>query len=162
MSPPISTATPPQDGIPTINNPFVDDNRLITQAWFRLILSMWKKLGSGQSAVGSAYLVVNTVTGLVDVYSSVTNLKLGAIQYQPTAGGVPVPVPTAISPLVYTALALGNLLVSSGMVEISRVAGTFSQLSLVGGYFFLEPGDSLRISWYDVANPPKVIWFPYS
>ena len=58
-------------------------------------------------------------------------------------------------------MGLGNLLVSSGKVEFSRAGGAFRQIGLLGGYFFLEPKDSVRVSWYG-ASAPEVVWFPFA
>lgn len=163
LTPINASGSSPQSGIPTLNDPFVDSNGRITIAWFRFLLSLWRKFGGGQVGPAvTAYLVVNDTTGLVDVYSSLTNLKLGVIQYVPLRGGAGQPVATTTSPIIYTSTEVGNLLVSMGRVELARGSSPFQQISLVGGYFQLEPQDSIRVTWEDALSPPIVIFYPYS
>lgn len=160
-----STASIPNTTLPTTNVPMgvadaAGDVR-ISVPWHRFFVDVWKKLGSGQSsAAAMAYLVLNS-DGTVDMYDSATNKLIGQVQIQPAQGGTEEPQTVETSPFIFTATNFGYLLVSSGQVELSRTPGTFYIVSLVGGYFAMEPKDSIRVTWYG-ASPPKVIFFPYS
>lgn len=156
-----SSGSPPRITVPTSITPFVNEQRVINDPWLRFLITIWQSLGSGQvSPANGAYLVVSP-SGAIDVYESARNSRVGSILFVPTAGGAEEVLVLGASPFVFAAGGLGNLLVGSGKVEISRSGGAFRQIGLVGGYFFLEPGDSIRVSWFG-AIAPEVVWYSFT
>lgn len=56
--------TDTQGGFPTINQPFVDDQRYITKSWRQLLVNMWRMLGGGSGGgIDGSTILVNPGTG---------------------------------------------------------------------------------------------------
>ena len=69
-----STASIPT--IPTIDEPFVDDNGIIQSPWYRLLVSLISKTGSPYGVPNIAYIVQNA-DGTLSVYNAGTNVLIG-------------------------------------------------------------------------------------
>ena len=69
-------------------------------------------------------------------------------------------VAVGASPFSFQSTVPGNVNVSAGtvsLIEISRDGVSFVTTALLGGMFFLGPGDFLQVTY---AVAPAMTWFP--
>lgn len=144
---------------PKLFTEFVTEDRRLAPAWYRLLITMWNKLGATNTTVAGAAVLVQAPGGgsPISVLDAVTGAFLGTLA---TTGGVPGPaVPQVLvaSPWVFVAPTTGTLVVDGGQVEISRNAGaTYYPVGLVGGALPCQPNDRVRVTWYGAVPPPTV------
>ena len=62
--------------IPTIDEPFVDDNGIIQSPWYRLLVALLSKTGAPYGVPNIAYIVQNA-NGTLSVYNAGTNVLIG-------------------------------------------------------------------------------------
>jgi len=119
---------------PKLDSPLVGANGQPSIPWYYLLLALWRRTGGS--------VVPSTSAILFD-----------------TSAGAPESVQgLSSSPFTFTAPLVGFLTADGGKVELSR-SGTWREVSLVGGSFWLMAGDSVRVSWFG-QGPPEVIWWP--
>lgn len=152
---------------PQLGTPFVDSDGHLDHAWYRLLISMWNKLGKTLSQAANAVFIQQTATDAgapLSVFSSVDGSFIGEIFLQDQKGAPAVPVDVGlISPFVFSAAASGGTLIVFGaQVEMSRDLGvTWYLATLQGGPIPLLLGDSARLTWFGPTAPPTV-FFPIS
>ena len=106
----------------------------ITIPWYRLLITLWNKTGGA-----------NVPTTGVGLFSS-------------SIGGTEILQVLAASPFTFVAPVVGFLTAAGGKIELSR-SGPWREVSITGGSFWLQAGDSARVTWFGDA-PPEVIWWP--
>lgn len=155
--------------MPRLDLPVVNPDGTITEAWYRLILTLWLKTGSQTAVLGDAASLQNSIVismktlaaGVpLKAWSPLTGEEIGIVVIANVGGGPAIPVSTGGgSPLTYTATVDGSFLAESGKVELSRDAGaTWYTVSQVGGTIPMLKDDKLRLTWYSTA--PTCVYFP--
>ncbi len=157
-NPSASTGGAQQYNFPKTSTPFVDENRILTGPWPRLLISLWQKVGGAAATTASSlYLLLSN--NVVVVYSAANGAKVGDMAVANLPGGIPVPQVLGLSPFVFKCTQQGTLAIDSGQVELSRNSGlTWYTVSLVGGAIPIQNGDWCRVTWY--KTPPSVVYLP--
>lgn len=158
-------ATPPvvvlqsQQPFPRGDGPFVDESGFITDPWYRLLVSLWRKLGA--QALDLTNAVYFTFDGsTVSIWSVTTNTLQGTIPFQTAVGGPAQAQAPLTSPFVFIPASPGTAIVSSAQVEFSRDGGaTYYLVTLQGGAVPMLLGDRIRVTWYG-ATLPIVTFMP--
>lgn len=160
-TPTVTSASAPQTVIPRFDTEFVDENRRIRQPWHRLLVDLYKKLGSSQANTPASVYFQLLANGQIQIFSSGTNASLGFLVFTGQIGKIPVPQPVGISPFTFSPTVAGTLMVENGMVEISRSGGggIYYKVSQVGGAIPMLSNDTVRVTWFG-ATAPKVTFFP--
>lgn len=147
---------------PKLDAPMVNENRTVATTWERFFEGVFLRLGQGMVAAPNSALIQQSPVGSgapLSVYSSATGVLLGVIFLQNTGGGPAEPLAPPGSPFTFATAIDGNLIVSSGKLEISRdLGGTWELVSLVGGALPMLKDDQARISW--THSVPTVTYLP--
>ena len=65
---------------PKLDTPVVDEQRLVTNAWYRFLLGLWKRTGGSLSPQSDAvYLTKDVETGQVMAFDANTGQALGEV-----------------------------------------------------------------------------------
>lgn len=151
-----------QQAMPQLSSRIVDEDGRLNRTWQRLLLSLWKKTGSGYLANVNAAYLEQAPTGAgnpVDIRKASDGSLIGTIPVVNTPGGPAEPQVVGGSPFLFLAPKDGTLVVEAGKVELSRDLGvTYYQVSLVGGACPVLIKDQIQVSWYNDA--PKITFFP--
>lgn len=138
-----------------------DGNGRVTLSWSRFFTTLAGLVGGSLVPVSNPVVIRVINPEQLGAYDATTGELLGVIPLKNEPGGIPQPVAITGSPQIYKAISDGTLVVFSTALEVSRDGGgTWFQVTLTGGALPLLVGDWARATWYDVATPPKITWFP--
>lgn len=147
-------------GFPQIATPFVDEQRNITQPWYRLLLNLFLKSGGSLPPTSATYLQA-IGGGNFAVIDATTGDNLGTVVTVAPSRGASQPQIVGASPYVFTAAGVGSLVVESGQVEVSNDAGaTYLIAGLAGGVVPCLTGTRVRVTYYN--SKPSVTFLPTS
>lgn len=159
------TRQPVQHDFPRLNTPLVElESGIISRPWHRLLIELWKKVGSAFLSVANAVYIgqdPSQVGVSVSAFSATTGNKIGDLLLTNAAPAPPVPQALGASPFVFAAPKAGTLVVFSGKVELSRDGATWYEIGLMGGAVPVLAGDQVRVTWFQ-ADAPTVTFFPVS
>lgn len=144
--------------IPRLDNPFVDEQRVLSPPWHRFLIDLWRRTGSSSAVIGKVAYLLELLDGSVGVFDAQSNTKLGTLLFASAKGGLPVAQVLGASPFVFVAPAVGSLAISSGAIEIER-QGFRTSVGVTGGSLRLLPQDIAHVTWYG-ATPPTIVWYP--
>lgn len=137
--------------------PLVDSNGNITQPWYRMLLTLWQRVG-GSSVVNENFYYIDN-SGGSPVIVNPQGTSGGTIPTSGGAGGPAQPQVLGASPWTYAATQAGSLVVDAGKVQVSRDGGvSWYSVGYLGGMVRLLAGDQAKVSW--VGDPPVVAFLP--
>ena len=162
--------------MPNLASVVVDEDGLLTTAWYRFFLQIWMRTGGGSTPLGSIpYILIDPNTGAVEVIDPISGAVLATLvtlaEIQPlldvepqllvlagaSAPAAAVPQVVGASPWTFTSLASGTLVVESGQVELGR-NGAFVVCGMTGAAVPVLKGDQVRVTYYQSA--PVVTLLP--
>lgn len=150
-----------QQPIPKLGAAFVNPDGTVSFAWYRFLITLWQRSGSGKGAATTAANAVYFVSSAAGIgaYLVADNTFLGYLSPSGSSGGPAVPVVAGSSPFVYSAPGPGFIIVSSGKLELSRDSGgTWYTVGLQGGSVPVTLGDLIRVTW--TTSAPTITLFP--
>ena len=151
-----------QQPFPKLDAPFIDDVGNVSRPWYRFLISLWQRTGAGFVVTASTVVIqLSAVTGQLQAYLAQTGEFLGNVAASDLPGGAVQKVVPGASPYIFTCLTAGTLVVFGAQVEWSRDGGaTWYLVTLQGGPIPILLNDLVRLTWYNVATPPSVEFFP--
>ena len=148
-----------QQPFPRLNTPLVNDDGTPSFGWYRLLISLWQKLGGNASNTAAAVYLQTDSSGNVDAYAGATGKLLGIVPLGDVVGGPVQPVAPTVSGMTYKAAVSGILIVFGARVDVSRDGLNYYPCSLTGGQITLQRNDIAKITWFSAA-PPQLSFFP--
>lgn len=156
----------PLTPFPKLGTAFVDSDGSLARPWYRLLITMWQKLGAANSPNPSLGVYLAQAPGggtPLTAFDSVTGASLGVVETSSSVGGPAEPQVLGASPFVFVAPTSGMLAANGGSIEISRNNGvTYYPVGFTGCGLRVLMLDRVRITYRDAANAPTVTFFPGS
>lgn len=159
----MAAGAPQYQPMPKLDSVLIDSGGRITIPWYRFLISVYGKLFppgvSIQTPITTfgnflAQLVANLPAALPGALPAALPAAFAGL-----AGGAEQVQILGASPFVFHAPIVGVFTSFGAEVELAR-SGTFHQVSLTGGSFWLMKGDQLRLTWMNAGSPPSAIWWP--
>lgn len=144
---------------PRLGTPFINSDGTLAFPWYRLLISMWNKLGQSTSQVANAVYLQLSGANTLTAYEAATGKEIAIVSTSSAVGGPAQVIVAGASPFNYKAQVNGTLVVFGARVDLSRDAATFYPVSLVGGPIPLLLGDIAQLTWFS-AVAPTVTWLP--
>lgn len=151
--------------LPQLGVEFVNDNRTIHQAWYRVIVAFYQRLGA--KFVEQANYITMCFAGPgatipIQAVNSQTGAILGPIPTDTQMGAAPLPIAVGDSPFEYQTNLAGVYIVNGAQVEFSRDGSTWYYVSPMGGMLPVRYGDFIRLTYFGAAPEftflPNVTW----
>lgn len=151
--------------IPRLGTPLVNSDGTPSIPWYRFLITLWQRAGSGNQNIDTQTAVVlqDNGDGTFEAYNAVTGADLGTLSPSSAGGGPAQPQTVGASPWTFTASVVGGfLVVYAAQVELSRDSGvTWYTVTLNGGAVPMAKNDRARLTWY-TTQAPTATFFPDS
>lgn len=151
-------------GFPQLDTPAIDlATGAWTPPWYRVLISLWQKLGGSKSSLPASTFLQQAGTSVV-AFNALDGSQIGSgpLAFGKVNGLAMETLLVGASPATLVATSSGTLVISGGgQVEISRPPGPFILASLVGGVLPVIGGDSVRLTYFS-GPAPTAHFFPFS